>query len=66
MISLISSHDDPTGPQAEPSIDDILSDPIVRLVLRRDRLTVGAVRAQLDKERRRLGFLSGMTLDRAA
>lgn len=41
----------------EPSIDDILSDPIVGLVLRRDGLTPGAVKARLDEERRRLGFL---------
>jgi hypothetical protein len=68
MISLIpaAARDTWTGSPVEPSIDDILSDPIIRLVLRRDGLTVGTVRAQLDKERRRLGFLSEMTLDHAA
>ncbi|QJP16369.1 hypothetical protein G3545_23670 [Starkeya sp. ORNL1] len=49
----------------EPSIDDILADPIIHLVLRRDGLTPGAVKARLDQERRRLGFLP-QELGRAA
>lgn len=39
---------------AEPTLDDILADPLVALILRRDGLTVSAVRARLDRERRRL------------
>jgi hypothetical protein len=58
MISLLITADENwAGASAEPSIDDILSDPIVHLVLRRDGLTASAVKARLDSERRRLGFL---------
>jgi hypothetical protein len=49
----------------EPSIDEILADPIIHLVLRRDGLTAGAVKACLDQERRRLGYTSP-DLSRAA
>ncbi len=38
----------------EPTLDEIFADPLVALILRRDRLTPGAVRAQLDRERHRL------------
>ena len=39
---------------AEPTLEDILADPLVALILRRDGLTVSAVRARLDRERQRL------------
>jgi hypothetical protein len=38
----------------EPRLDEILADPIVALVLKRDRLDVGAVAATLGREQRRL------------
>ena len=38
----------------EPTLDEILADPIVELILRRDGLTASAVQARLDRERRRL------------
>ncbi len=38
----------------EPTIDEILSDPIVGLILRRDGLTSRAVQMRLAQERRRL------------
>lgn len=51
----------------EPTLDEILADPIVGLILRRDGLTVGAVRAKLDRERRRLAaHASAPVLRRAA
>ena len=49
----------------EPSIEDILADPIIHLVLRRDGLTASDVKTRLDQERRRLGYLSP-DLSRAA
>lgn len=44
----------PLPPAFEPTIEDILADPIVGLLLRRDGLTVGDVRVTLEHERRRL------------
>ncbi|MFK8252744.1 hypothetical protein [Ancylobacter terrae] len=41
----------------EPSIEDILGDPITALILRRDGITAAAVRAQLQRERERLAGL---------
>ena len=38
----------------EPTLDEIFADPLVGLILRRDRLTASSVRAQLDRERHRL------------
>lgn len=38
----------------EPRLDEILADPIIALVLKRDRLDVGTVAATLDREQRRL------------
>lgn len=35
----------------EPTLDEILADPIIGLILRRDGLTVNAVRAALDSAR---------------
>ena len=40
----------------EPRLDDILADPIIRLVLKRDRLSAECVAALLALERRRLGL----------
>lgn len=48
----------------EPSLDEILSDPLVGLILRRDGLTAGVVRAHLERERRRLH--AGMSMLRQA
>lgn len=45
-------------PAGEPSIDDILDDPITALILRRDGITAAAVRAQLQRERERLSGLA--------
>ncbi|WGD30545.1 hypothetical protein AncyloWKF20_01500 [Ancylobacter sp. WKF20] len=51
----------------EPTLDEILADPIISLILRRDGLTAGAVRATLDRERRRLASRgSAPVLRRAA
>lgn len=44
----------------EPTLDEILADPIVGLILRRDGLTAGAVRVRLDRERRRLARASAL------
>ena len=38
----------------EPTLDEILADPIIGLILRRDGLTVNAVRAALDSARQTL------------
>ena len=38
----------------EPEIDEVLSDPIVHLVMRRDRIGLAEVRAAVDGARRRL------------
>jgi len=38
----------------EPEIDEVLSDPIVHLVMRRDRIGMAEVRAAVDGARRRL------------
>lgn len=38
----------------EPRVQEILEDPIVRLVMRRDRLAAADVRAVIDEARRRL------------
>lgn len=43
----------------EPTLDEIFADPLVGLILRRDRLTVSSVRAQLDRERNRLAGPAG-------
>ena len=51
---------------AEPTLDDILADPLVALILRRDGLTVSAVRARLDRERRRLAERGGAPILRRA
>lgn len=51
---------------AEPTLDDILADPLVALILRRDGLTVSAVRARLDRERRRLAEQGGASALRRA
>ncbi|HEY9213628.1 MAG TPA: hypothetical protein VIQ29_12380 [Ancylobacter sp.] len=40
----------------EPRLDDILADPIIRLVLKRDGLTAECVAASLAREQRRLGL----------
>lgn len=50
----------------EPTLDEILADPIVGLILRRDGLTAGAVRVKLDRERRRLARVGAPVLPRAA
>jgi hypothetical protein len=50
------SHDPITH---EPTLDEIFADPLVGLILRRDRLTAGSVRAQLDRERHRLAGPAG-------
>ncbi|MBS7537486.1 hypothetical protein KHC27_01285 [Ancylobacter lacus] len=50
----------------EPTLDEILADPIVALILRRDGLTAGAVRARLDRERRRLAAHRGAPVLRCA
>ncbi|GLK84819.1 hypothetical protein [Ancylobacter defluvii] len=50
---------------SEPSLDEILADPLVGLILRRDGLTPGVVRVKLDRERQRLAR-SGHALPRAA
>lgn len=51
----------------EPTLDEIFADPLVGLILRRDRLTPGTVRAQLDRERHRLAVRAGApALRRAA
>jgi len=51
----------------EPSIDDILADPIVALILRRDGSTASVLRAQLAAERQRLAALrQPPALERAA
>ncbi|MDR6953114.1 hypothetical protein J2X65_002475 [Ancylobacter sp. 3268] len=50
---------------SEPTLDEILADPLVGLILRRDGLTPGVVRVKLDRERRRLAR-SGPALPRAA
>ena len=47
----------------EPPIEEMLADPIVRLVMQRDRIGPREVRAALDAARRRLGLRSS---DRAA
>ena len=44
-----------TDYQGEPSIEELLADPIIRLVMRRDGLTVVAVRQVFDEAARRLG-----------
>lgn len=51
---------------AEPTLDDILADPLVALILRRDGLTVSAVRAGLDRESRRLAGQRGAPVLRRA
>ena len=38
----------------EPSVDEILSDPVIRLVMERDGLSDAAVRALIADARRRL------------
>lgn len=38
----------------EPRLEDMISDPIVHLVMRRDRISVEDVRAVVDAARRRL------------
>ncbi|TCK19738.1 hypothetical protein EV667_4191 [Ancylobacter aquaticus] len=40
----------------EPRLDDILADPIIGLVLKRDGLSAERVAALLAREQRRLGF----------
>lgn len=53
MTSTTSSHSvRPHLP--EPTLDEILADPIIALILRRDGLTVHAVRAALDSARQTL------------
>lgn len=59
MTSVISPGADASIPfqdfvLGEPTLDEILSDPIVGLILRRDGLTAAVVRGRLDRERRRL------------
>ncbi|MCK0196197.1 hypothetical protein MWN34_04655 [Ancylobacter sp. 6x-1] len=44
-----------SSPAYEPTLDDILSDPLVGLILRRDGLSVPAVRVTLERARERLG-----------
>jgi hypothetical protein len=39
---------------AEPGLDELLSDPVVRLLLERDKLDERAVRAQIEEAKRRL------------
>ena len=43
----------------EPPIDEMLADPIVRLVMRRDRIGPGEVRAAIEAARRKLSLRSG-------
>lgn len=51
----------------EPSVDEILADPIIALILNRDGLSARTVRAHLDRERRRLATRSVQAaLSRAA
>ncbi|MCB4768803.1 hypothetical protein LGR54_09330 [Ancylobacter sp. Lp-2] len=50
---------------SEPTLDEILADPLVGLILRRDGLTPNVVRVKLDRERRRLAR-SAPALSRAA
>jgi hypothetical protein len=44
----------PNAPPLEPSLDDMLQDPVVLAVLRRDRLTVADVLRVLEAARARL------------
>ena len=39
---------------AEPSLEEVLADPIVRLILRRDRIDVGILLKYVDEARSRL------------
>jgi len=50
----------------EPTLDEIFTDPLIGLILRRDRLNADAVRAQLDRARLRLGARAAPALLRAA
>lgn len=45
-------------PGIEPSLEDVLEDPIVHLVMRRDRLTPGDVLKAIEDVRRRLAKLA--------
>ncbi|HSI39883.1 MAG TPA: hypothetical protein VLA00_04970 [Xanthobacteraceae bacterium] len=55
----------PAAP-SEPSLDELLHDPLLHLILRRDRLTLGALTALLARERRRLDRPFASMLPKAA
>ena len=54
MSSVIHQDADASVSLHEPSLEAILADPLVALILRRDGLTPGSVRSQLERERHRL------------
>jgi hypothetical protein len=49
----------------EPSLDEVFDDPIVRLVMARDRILPDEVRAYVDAARRSLGELVCLAVARA-
>jgi hypothetical protein len=50
----------------EPSIEEMLADPIVRLIMRRDGLVAGDVRAVLVRAAERLSRMKGGGRSKAA
>lgn len=67
MTSVTQPGADASSTTYEPTLDEILADPLVGLILRRDGLTAGTVRARLDRERRRIAArASAPALARAA
>lgn len=50
----------------EPSIEEMLADPIIRLIMRRDGLVAGDVRAALAAAAKRLSRLKGEGRSKAA
>ena len=50
----------------EPSIEEMLADPIIRLIMRRDGLVAGDVRAALAAAAKRLSRVKGEGRSKAA